>query len=302
MVFSYSQMGIDTLGLPTLTFAISIISADVSNVKSFRLPDPAGRAGGACTSALLKVLYADKKRPVEDLSFRDVLFKMRSVLQQKKYDQIPQLSSSRPLKVETKFDITPENFSGRKIAVLVGINYVGQQGELSGCHNDVLNMVDYIKDVHGFEDDNITLLLDDGDHTKPTKANIAAAYRNLVKTAKDGDVVYLHYSGHGVKLADDDGDEEDGFDECLVPLDFQTKGIIRDDDLLKILVKPMAEGVFVTSIMDCCHSGSILDLPYSFKADGTQEDMGEEEGFNFDKVDETPDDEDDDEGGRCTIS
>ena len=152
--------------------------------------------------------------------------------------------------------------------------------------------VDYIKDVHGFEDDNITLLLDDGDHTKPTKANIAAAYRNLVKTAKDGDVVYLHYSGHGVKLADDDGDEADGFDECLVPLDFQTKGIIRDDDLLKILVKPMAEGVFVTSIMDCCHSGSILDLPYSFKADGTQEDMGEEEGFNFDKVDETPDIED----------
>jgi hypothetical protein len=113
-----------------------------------------------------------------------------------------------------------------------------------------------------------------------------------VTTAKDGDVVYLHYSGHGVKLADDDGDEADGFDECLVPLDFQTKGIIRDDDLLKILVKPMAEGVFVTSIMDCCHSGSILDLPYSFKADGTQEDMGEEEGFNFDKVDETPDIED----------
>ena len=145
MVFSYSQMGIDTLGLPTLTFAISIISADVSNVKSFRLPDPAGRAGGACTSALLKVLYADKKRPVEDLSFRDVLFKMRSVLQQKKYDQIPQLSSSRPLKVETKFDITPENFSGRKIAVLVGIDYVGQQGELSGCHNDVLNMVRILK-------------------------------------------------------------------------------------------------------------------------------------------------------------
>lgn len=129
-----------------------------------------------------------------------------------------------------------------------------------------------------------------------------SAYRNLVTTAKDGDVVYLHYSGHGVKLADDDGDEEDGFDECLVPLDFQTKGIIRDDDLLKILVKPMAEGVFVTSIMDCCHSGSILDLPYSFKAGGTQKDMGEEEGFNFDKVDETPDDEDDDEGGRCTIS
>jgi hypothetical protein len=30
-------------------------SADVSNVASFQLPDPAGRAGGALTSALLNV-------------------------------------------------------------------------------------------------------------------------------------------------------------------------------------------------------------------------------------------------------
>ena len=113
-----------------------------------------------------------------------------------------------------------------------------------------------------------------------------------MKIAKEGDVVYLYYSGHSVKVADNNVDEADGYDQAFVPLDFQTKGIIRDDDLLKILVKPMAKGVFVTSVMDCCHSGSILDLPYSFKADGTQEDMGEEEGFNFDKVDETPDDED----------
>lgn len=29
-------------------------SADVNNVGSFNLPDPAGRAGGACTSAILQ--------------------------------------------------------------------------------------------------------------------------------------------------------------------------------------------------------------------------------------------------------
>ena len=32
-------------------------SADVSNVNSFQLPDPKGRAGGACTSALLNGTY-----------------------------------------------------------------------------------------------------------------------------------------------------------------------------------------------------------------------------------------------------
>ena len=96
-------------------------SADVSNVQSFQLPDPAGRAGGACTSALLNVLYADKRVPDDDLSFTDVLMKMRGMLSVKGYEQIPQLSASRPLDMETKFDITPENFSGTKRAVMIGI-------------------------------------------------------------------------------------------------------------------------------------------------------------------------------------
>lgn len=63
-------------------------SADVSNVSSFQLPDPAGRSGGACTSAMLKVLYADHKAPDEDLSFQTVLLKMRDILKEGKYDQV----------------------------------------------------------------------------------------------------------------------------------------------------------------------------------------------------------------------
>ena len=79
--------------------------------------------------------------------------------------------------------------------------------------------------------------------------------------------------GHGGKLRDTNGDEEDGYDETLVPLDFERRGQIRDDDLLKHLVLPMKAGVFVTSVMDCCHSGTVLDLPYNFKADGEEEGM-----------------------------
>ena len=181
-------------------------SADVSNVASFSLPDPAGKAGGALTSSLLKVLYADHHAPAENLSFQDVLTKVRGVLQGR-YTQIPQLSSSRPMDISSPFEIVPKGCTGTKRALLIGINYIGQQGQLSGCHNDVLNMVEYLKDVHGFADENITLLLDDGKHTSPTHANILSAYRRLVAESAPGDAVYCHYSGHGGKLRDDDGDE-----------------------------------------------------------------------------------------------
>jgi metacaspase-1 len=99
-------------------------SADVSNVANFQLPDPAGRAGGACTSAMLKVLYADHKAPTESLSFQDVLLKMRSILSSSGYQQIPQLTSSRPLDVKSTFRIVPEQFTGARRAVMVGIKYV----------------------------------------------------------------------------------------------------------------------------------------------------------------------------------
>ena len=54
--------------------------------------------------------------------------------------QIPQLSSSRPMDIHEKFHIVPEGSEGTKRAVMIGINYVGQDGELSGCHNDVNNV------------------------------------------------------------------------------------------------------------------------------------------------------------------
>ena len=73
-------------------------------------------------------------------------------------------------------------------------------------------------------------------------------------------------------------------DETLVPVDFQTRGQIRDDDILKTLVLPMKEGVFVTCLMDCCHSGTVLDLPYTFKADGKREGIQHDDDFNFDSM------------------
>jgi hypothetical protein len=75
------------------------------------------------------VLYAENQP--QTLSFQDVLLSIREVLKQGRFDQIPQLTSSRPLDIKHSFDIIPDGFSGRRHALMIGINYVGQQGKNS---------------------------------------------------------------------------------------------------------------------------------------------------------------------------
>ena len=95
----------------------------VSNVASFQLPDPKGQAGGALTSAMLKVLYKDHQNSGADLTFKDALLAIRAILKQGSYSQTPQLSSSRPMDIDTTFDLAPEKYTGTRRAVMIG--YVG---------------------------------------------------------------------------------------------------------------------------------------------------------------------------------
>lgn len=263
-------------------------SADVGRISSqFQLPNPAGQSGGACTAALLQVLYSNHKSNRKDCSWIDVLCQMRDVLDSKRFEQIPQLTSSRIIDLHTPFAITPTNGSFKKKknsqrALLIGINYTGQNGQLSGCHHDVNNVAKYLMEIENFKKENITLLMDDGKNKNPTKSNILTAYKRLVRECKDGDVVFCHYSGHGGRVHDDNGDEEDGYDETLIPVDYAKAGQIRDDELLKTLIHPMPAGVNMTCMMDCCHSGTVLDLPYRFVADGESEEMEMNEKVNFD--------------------
>jgi Caspase domain len=68
---------------------------------------------------------------------------------------------------------------------------------------------------------------------------------------------------------DDRGEEEDGYDETIVPVDYDSAGQIRDDDLYQSLVCALPSGAHLVALMDCCHSGSVLDLPYKYKASGS---------------------------------
>lgn len=259
-------------------------SADVSNVGAFQLPDPAGKAGGACTSTLLKVLADNRGAP---LSWLDLLHRMRDVLRQKGFSQVPQLSSSELLNVNDRFYIVPpesKEANGARRAILIGINYTGQQGELRGCHNDAGNIKKYLIDNEGFKEKDMLILMDDGQHHQPTRKNIMDAFTRITQYSKAGDTVFIHYSGHGGRVRDDSGDEEDGYDETLIPVDFKTAGHILDDELFNSLVKKMPKDVHVTVLMDCCHSGTVLDLPYNVNA--TESAMHDNSGFNMGLLDD----------------
>merc|ERR1712063_24596 len=103
---------------------------------------------------------------------------------------------------------------------------------------------------------------------RATRKEILDGCAWLVSGVSSGDKLFFHYSGHGTQVADTDGDEEDGMDEALCPADFRVNGVIVDDLLHEVLVRKVPAGVQLTAIMDCCHSGTVLDLPYIYQAKG----------------------------------
>ena len=162
-------------------------------------------------------------------------------------------------------DFERSDCTGKKKAVYVGINYIGQKSELKGCINDVRNISQLFSKKYGFTQ--AVILTDDNpdDSKKPTYDNIISAMKWLVSDAKEDDSLIFHFSGHGGTVKDADGDEMDGFDESIMPCDYLTNGQIVDDEIYDILVAPLPKGCKLTAIFDSCHSGTIMDLPYTYQ-------------------------------------
>lgn len=99
-----------------------------------------------------------------------------------------------------------------------------------------------------------------------TKAGIIGAFKRMAASCKQGDVVYIHYSGHGQQMTDMHNDETDGLDECWIPYDAYRKACktyhgekhLTDDELNVYLNairdKIGAKGKLLV-VIDACHSG-----------------------------------------------
>ena len=103
----------------------------------------------------------------------------------------------------------------------------------------------------GFPPKNIKVLVDVGAGEKPTGKAIKQNLKAIVASCKAGDVLFIHFSGHGTQVADKDGDDADNKDEAIVPTDLN---IITDDDLRAIL-GALPANVKLTMVCTCswCH-------------------------------------------------
>ena len=91
---------------------------------------------------------------------------------------------------------------------------------------------------------------------------------NLINKVNSGDVVYIHFSGHGQQVTDLNGDEEDKLDEAWIPYDacfafkegeYEGENHILDDKLntwfTQLRAKVGSVGK-ITIVADACHSGT----------------------------------------------
>lgn len=164
--------------------------------------------------------------------------------------------------------------SGRRKALLVGINYRGTNAELRGCVRDVSFVHHLLTSKFGFKKSDFVVLTDEPDGISgvrrgaPTRRTILSSLNWLVSDTRPGDSLWFSFSGHGSQVRDLNGDEADGYDETILPVDYKREGHIVDDELYAI-VKRICRGARLTVLLDACHSGKLYHSPTSRLPEGT---------------------------------
>ena len=153
----------------------------------------------------------------------------------------------------------------RKRAFMVGISHYDtaltgyQWNNINGVED--IKLLESILKKQGFY---LTTLVDE----QATYQNITTQLSSFINKTKKGDIVYLHFSTHGQPVEDLNGDEEDGWDEAIVPIDayklykkgtYEGKNHLLDDQINKF-VRKLREKIgpsgFLYVVIDACHAGT----------------------------------------------
>ena len=211
--------------------------------------------------SIINKKYNDELRTINS---KRIPFNQKIILTRelnKKYNQLR-------LTLKTDFDREINNISknqnnntlssiqpNNKKALIIGINYIGTSNELNGCINDANSIETFLKQ-NNFKD---IKMLTDNTEIKPTKENILNEFKLILENSDKNDLIFIFYSGHGSYTLDTNKDELDGYDELLVPLDFN---YIKDDELKSLITTYGKQDTNIVVLFDCCNSGTSLDLRY----------------------------------------
>lgn len=151
-----------------------------------------------------------------------------------------------------------------KRALLVGISDYQCVNKYSGWNNihgkNDVDMICPTLENNGFY---VSCIYD----KEATKTGISTALNMLVSQCMQEDIVYLHFSTHGQPFEDINGDEDDGWDESIVPVDAPieyTKGkyegenhLIDDElhDYCTKIRKAIGTNGMLYVVIDACHAG-----------------------------------------------
>lgn len=151
-----------------------------------------------------------------------------------------------------------------KRALLVGISDYQCVNKYSGWNNiHGKNDIDILYPTLKKSDAFVSCLYD----REATKSEIEKALEALVSQCKTGDVVYLHFSTHGQPFEDENGDEDDGWDESIVPVDaaieytkdkYEGENHLIDDELHEYCIrirKAIGPQGILYVVIDACHAG-----------------------------------------------
>ena len=170
-----------------------------------------------------------------------------------------------------------------KTALVIGCSYNNSPGinQLTGTYNDAKNMMVFLQT----NDYNVVMMNDkeylSSNPLYPSAYNIFNQIRGLLSRASGTTDCIIYYSGHGSHIrankkridtlggivASNLSSEADGRDEVIIPVDYNTitgKNLITDNLLNTLLARFGKSGTKIFLVFDCCHSGTMCDLKYTY--------------------------------------
>lgn len=165
---------------------------------------------------------------------------------------------------------TSTSFTQEKHALLVAIGQYPPESRIRPIA--AITDLKYLRaalNKQGFTDKNIQTLI----NAKATRQGILSSLQAMALKVKKNDVVVISFGCHGQQIRDQrtvelGKDEDDGYDEALVPYDargaysptgYRGEKHLRDDDLFPVLMairrKIGKEGSLLV-LIDACHSGT----------------------------------------------